>query len=360
MSIKSLASRFRLPSMVLPLFALFFFSSIASAQLDNNSYIVQAGDKFAGVATKFQPPGMALKDVMDSIYSMNQDAFINVNGDPRTLIVGRILRIPSQLTKKESSANSAQSDDADFTLSGGDKINIQVFENPDLTLNTQVSQSGIILFPLIGEVKVGGLSADKAAQVISNRLRQGGFVQEPHVTVTITEIVGSAITVLGYVNKPGVYTLTKRKISIGEALGLVGGIIVGTQNQNNTQNIASGSNTIILSGVRNEIPFKEVINLESGVPPQNSFLYSGDILYIPPAPTFYIYGQVTNPGMRKIESNMTVVQALASAGGLTLRGTQRNIKVFRKNTEGAVVKSTIDLVDLIQAGDVLFVEESLF
>ena len=57
---------------------------------------------------------------------------------------------------------------------------------------------------------------------------------------------------------------------------------------------------------------------------------------------------------------MNVMQALAVSGGLTLRGTQRNIKVFRKNADGVLLKYRIRLTDLIQPDDVLFVEESLF
>ena len=148
------------------------------------------------------------------------------------------------------------------------------------------------------------------------------------------------------------------------ALALAGGVVNGSQHENNTQSVTSAGNVAILSGVRNGIAFKEEINLtgllEDGLTAKNKFLLAGDLLYIPAAMTFYIYGEVKEPGTRKIKAGMNVLQSLAIAGGLTMRGTQRNIKVFRKNAEGVVVKSSIGLTDLIQADDVLFVEESLF
>lgn len=253
---------------------------------------------------------------------------------------------------------------SDYLLAGGDKVHVQVFENPDLTLDLEVSQLGMLSFPLIGEVKVGGFSAIKAARLVAESLRKGGFITNPQVTLTVTEVVGSTISVLGYVNRPGIFPLAKAKISISEALALAGDVVLGTQNLNNTQNIASAGDLAIHSGTRNGHPFKTEISisgvLANGSPHQNNFLFAGDVLYVPIAQSFFIYGQVNQPGMRKIEPNMSVAKALAMSGGLTLRGTQRNIKVIRKNAEGVPVKSVIEFTDLIQADDVIFVEESLF
>jgi polysaccharide export outer membrane protein len=170
--------------------------------------------------------------------------------------------------------------------------------------------------------------------------------------------------VLGYVNKPGIFPLAKAKISISEVLGLAGGVVLGTQGMNATQTVASAGDVAIISGVRNGVPFMEKISiselLASTSLSQNNFLIAGDVLYVPVAPSFFIYGQVNQPGMRKVEPNLNLAKVLAMSGGLTLRGTQRNIKVTRKGPDGAPVKSVIELTDLIQADDVIFVEESLF
>ena len=63
---------------------------------------------------------------------------------------------------------------------------------------------------------------------------------------------------------------------------------------------------------------------------------NGDIIYVDRAPTFYIYGEVQRPGQLRLERGMTLMQALAQAGGLTARGTERGIRVHRRDATGAV------------------------
>jgi polysaccharide export outer membrane protein len=384
----------RFSLLILSLLGLFLQVAQSYAEPSNEKYIVKSGDVLGKVAQKYQTTGVSLKKVMDDIYTSNIDAF--VKGDRHQLIIGSVIQIPYQALKQPSPVKSTQSGllelanakqktnevyvalDAqpiekitplakkmdDYVLASGDKIHIQVFDNPDLTLDVIVSAAGGISFPLIGEVDVNELSSAEAAQKIAEALSKGGFINNPQVSLNVTEVVGSKITLLGFVNKPGVYPLSKKKISIGEALALAGGIVIGGQYAMNKQNLSSAGDVAILSGTRNGAAFIEKVNLNGLLNttsiPENFFLIAGDLLYVPAAPTFYIYGEVKEPGNRKIELNMNVLQALAVSGGLTLRGTQRNIKVFRKNAEGVIVKHRIRLTDLIQADDVLYVEESIF
>lgn len=91
----------------------------------------------------------------------------------------------------------------------------------------------------------------------------------------------------------------------------------------------------------------------------NKNVYPGDVIYVPIAPQIYVYGEVQRPGMYKIDKNMTVMQAIAKAGGLTIRGTQRSVKLHRKNADGEIIKLKPELSGSIQDEDVLYVEESL-
>lgn len=402
----------RLSFLILSFLCLFLKAAHSYAEPINETYIVKSGDVFSSIAQKYQPTGVSLKQVMDEIYANNKDAF--VNGNRQQLIVGRAIRIPSQSAKLASqdktkaitpksadtgldfetvaalkqpqdkeipkmktneiqvnldalSSNTIsplKKSDDDYVLASGDKVHIQVFENPDLTLDVKVTQDGSIAFPLIGEVNVVGLSAAKASQVIADALSRGGFINNPQVSLIVTEVVGSKITLLGFVNKPGVYPLSNSRITISEALASAGGLLNRNQQESSTQSTASAGDIAIISGVRNGQPFKKEISLDDlfalKLPPELNYLTAGDVLYVPAAPTFYIYGEVQKPGTTNVLPGRNVMQAIALSGGLTLRGTQRNIKVFRKNAEGVVVKSSIGLTDLIQADDVLFVEESLF
>jgi polysaccharide export outer membrane protein len=89
-------------------------------------------------------------------------------------------------------------------------------------------------------------------------------------------------------------------------------------------------------------------------------LVAGDALYVPRAPVFYLYGEAQKPGPYRIERGMTVMQALAAGGGITLRGSQNRLRLHRAGPDGAVVQSVPRLTDPVQPNDVLFVRESLF
>ncbi len=125
-----------------------------------------------------------------------------------------------------------------------------------------------------------------------------------------------------------------------------------------------GSDKIIVTGVRDGQAFRKEVNIPDLFLSENvadeTLVMAGDQLYVYRAPVYYIYGEAQRPNSYKIERNMTVIQALAQGGGPTIRGTQRNIKLFRKNDSGVVVKTSPKLTDPIQADDVLYVEESLF
>ena len=87
---------------------------------------------------------------------------------------------------------------------------------------------------------------------------------------------------------------------------------------------------------------------------------NGDIIYVDRAPTFYMYGEVQRPGQMRIERGMTLRQALAGAGGLSARGTERGIKVHRKDAAGAVTIAEMKMNDPVERDDVIYVRESLF
>jgi polysaccharide export outer membrane protein len=104
----------------------------------------------------------------------------------------------------------------------------------------------------------------------------------------------------------------------------------------------------------------DVIGLVSGGPERNVELSGGDIIYVDRAPRFYIYGEVQRPGMFKVERSMTVLQALAAGGGLTPRGTERGLRIKRRDAAGVLQVLEAKHDDLVKPDDVVFVKESLF
>ena len=245
----------------------------------------------------------------------------------------------------------AMAEQASYKLGAGDDLKISVYNNPDLSLETRVSEEGVISFPLIGELQVGGLTVSAAEKKISEMLASGGFIMKPQVNILVLEFKSAMISILGSVNKPGRYPL-ERATSLTELLAIAGGI---------AQN---GSDIVVLNTKRDgalahiEIDIDKA--LRKGTKEGNVMLSSGDVIYVSREPLIYIYGEVQRPGTFRMERNMTVIQALAQGGGPTVRGTQRGIKLHRRNAEGAVIEFTPDLTEKVQPDDVLYVKESLF
>lgn len=318
---------------------------------------------------------------------------------------------------------------ADYTLGTGDFVKVTVYGDAELTREIRIAENGILTFPLIGEVRVGGLSSVEAEKKIAEQLQRGGYIANPQVSVVVIQFLSKTVSVLGGVLKPGRYPVTRPsdvKDMIAEAGGITpdGSEIVTVvrgdkrsefdlhdvinQHTNDDVTVTGGetiyvgsrdvavvgqllrpakygiqggmrkiSDFISVAGGPTEFagevmfyttsisgtPVTEQINIDelfkAPNSAQNKQVYPGDVLYVPKAPQVYVYGEVQRPGMYKIDKNMTVMQAIAKAGGLTIRGTQRSVKLHRKDERNEVIKQTPGLTSVLQDEDVLYIEESL-
>jgi polysaccharide export outer membrane protein len=267
---------------------------------------------------------------------------------------------PPRQTTPASVAPAPQTDAAataapstgEYRLGPGDVIKVTVYNHPDLATETEISLGGHIGFPLVGEVAVGGMTRSEAEKAISESLGKGGFVPNAHVNLLVAQYRSQQVAVMGEVNKPGNYSITKAT-SVTELLAMAGGIT------------AKGSNVITITrkdgnsggAVQREIDVKKLI---AGNAEANLRLGSDDIIFVPPMPVFYIYGEVRQPGSYPIASEMTVRQALSVGGGLTVRGTERGIRLERKGKDGKIQSRSASLADRLQANDVVHVPEGWF
>lgn len=242
---------------------------------------------------------------------------------------------------------------SDYVLGAGDLIKVSVFQQPDLSLDARISESGMVSYPLIGNVKLGGLTTMQAEKQIASRLASGRYLQNPQVSVNVLEYRSQQVSVLGAVNKPGRYPLELSGTRLSEVLAEAGGIVSGV-----------GSETVTLLTHRNGQAVTLHIDLTDifvdGDVNKDEILQAGDAIYVNRAPAYYIYGQVQRPGMYAIERGMTVAQAIAKAGGLTARGTERGLKLQRRNAVGEIEIFEVKLDDAVRADDLLQVRESLF
>lgn len=234
----------------------------------------------------------------------------------------------------------------------GDSIRITVFQNPDLTTEARISALGTVRLPLLGAVPVAGLTTDQAALQIATRLRDQQVLREPEVTVTLMQLRSRQVSVLGQVGRPGRYPLEEAGQRVVDMIAQAGGIT------------GSGDETVTLLRRRDGQSQKLVFALQdlydANTPGGSLLLESGDTILVPRAPVFYIYGEVQRAGAYRLEENLTVVQALSLGGGITRRGTERGLRIHRTAADGRLARIDAQPQDRVQAGDVIYVAESLF
>jgi polysaccharide export outer membrane protein len=238
---------------------------------------------------------------------------------------------------------------ADYSLGAGDLLKITVFDHPELLNELRVSEDGSITFPLLGEVKVAGLSAHELERALARRLGDGGFVRQPQVSVLVEDYQSQRFSVLGQVSKPGQYPLMTKTNVMG-ALAAAGGPV----------NLVAADEANLLRRDGTHVGI-DLVSLFQGDPRQNLTVAAGDTLYVPKAAQFYIYGEVQHPGVYRLERGMTVSQAISAGGGLTPRGSDRHVAVRRRDYKaGKEREISLDKADLVQADDVIRVKERLF
>ncbi|MCB1907325.1 MAG: polysaccharide export protein EpsE [Rhodocyclaceae bacterium] len=246
----------------------------------------------------------------------------------------------------------ASAADTDYVLGAGDVIRISVFQNPDLTTEARVAESGSISFPLIGTVAVGGSTIQQAEQLIARLLRKGGFVIRPQVNILPLALKSAQVAVLGRVNRAGRFPLETANARLSEMVAAAGGIA------------EDGSDVVVLLGSRNGQPFRREINLPElfrhGDLADDLVLQGGDVIFVGRAETFYIYGEVQRPGAFRLGRDMTVMQGLATGGGTTARGTIKGLQIHRRDEIGRISVIEPRLSDHLQPNDVIYVRESLF
>lgn len=240
----------------------------------------------------------------------------------------------------------------EYRLGAGDVVRINVYQNPDLTLESRVSESGVISYPLLGTIRIGGLGVSAAERLIADGLRKGNFVKQPQVSLVLLQVRGNQVSVLGQVNRPGRYPLEVADTRLTDLLAAAGGVAT------------TGGEVLVITGARNGKPFRTELDLSSLFAPegrgQDLVLQNGDVIWVDRFPLVYIYGEVQRPGQMRLERGMTVMQALAAGGGLNQRGTERGIRVHRKTAEGKVQVSQPTMDEPLKDGDIVYVRESLF
>jgi polysaccharide export outer membrane protein len=252
-----------------------------------------------------------------------------------------------------------------YIVGPNDTLAVTVFEQPQLSGKFMVQPDGTFAFPLLGRVKVGGLSV----QAIENEMRERlakGYLKNPQVSVTVDQYRSQQIFIIGEVKQPGSLQFTGTMTMV-EALARVGSITDNAGAEALIVRQAPGAqppDAETLKRVQEAKDDGNVIRvnlqtLQTGTLSENVTLRAGDTIFVPRAESVFISGHVGNPGAYGVRKGMTVRQALALAGGVTDRGSTRRIQVVRK-VDGKERTIDVDLQQLVQPGDTIVVRERFF
>ena len=264
------------------------------------------------------------------------------------------LPVAAQVAAAQSVVNaaSATAAPAEYRMGPGDVLRVVVFQNPDLSLETRLTDGGLVSYPLLGSLRLGGLTVTAAEKLIADGLRNGGFVKQPQVTLLLLQVRGNQVSVLGQVNRPGRYPIEAADMRLTDLLATAGGTA------------PTGADLVVVSGQRDGKTFRAEVDLPTLFAPggrdKDLLIVNGDTVWVDRQPIVYIYGEVQRPGAMRLEREMTLLQALATGGGLTGRGTEKGVRVHRRQADGSVKVMEPTMADKLREGDVVFVRESLF
>jgi polysaccharide export outer membrane protein len=227
--------------------------------------------------------------------------------------------------------------------------------------------NGTISFPFVGDIKAGGLTVGELQKEIEQRLGPN-YIIDPHVNVTVTEFKSQKFFVVGNVQRPGTYPLTKN-ITVIEAISLAGGLTSGTGSKPVSSAIAiivraHPDGKIDQPRLPNQSRPEEKITVSlaaalAGDPKQNLEIKNGDTIYVPNL-VYYVTGEVKNAGRFPYDDeNMTILKAVTTAGGFSDKASSRGTYIIREEG-GTKQKIEASLDTLVRPGDTIVVPESWF
>lgn len=211
----------------------------------------------------------------------------------------------------------------EYRVGTGDVIEVRVFGEDELNRTLRVSGDGVVAFPLIGRVSVGGLSALEIADQVTKMLARD-YLVNPQVTVTVQQFVSRQVQVLGAIKAPGMYNLTGRT-TVTALLARSGGI-------------SEQGGKILLLVREGEKPgeflppsrIDAYALLNQGDRSQDLEVKGGDVLFIPRANEVYVMGEVTQPGAVLYQEGMTLLQAISKVGAFKPTAAPNRIQVIRR------------------------------
>ncbi len=305
---------------------------------------------------------LKIQEIKKSLGTKEDDADLkNILEKTQTFTVAQYL------AKYEANVKKMQTD---YKVGGYDILSITVYDEKDLSNESiRVSAEGMISFPLIGRITVGGLTTSEIEKLISRELAKGDFLYDAHISVMVSKYESSKFSALGALKNPGNYPLQARE-TILDGISRAGGV----DNEKGEKQEAMIIRTINAdqsgeSKISINIDLQALLKGKDQI--SNIQLVDKDVIYIPKENYFFIMGQVKNPGSYAFtKRDINIVEAISTAGGFTPIASRNKTRIVR--SEGGVEKIYEVRVDAITAGgkiaqavfvkpnDLIIVPESFF
>jgi len=242
--------------------------------------------------------------------------------------------INSRLVSQAIPTNTATP--AGYLIGPADLLEIKVFESDQLTSTVRVSSRGEITVPLLDNIYVEGLTARDVEVKIENLLKEGEYIDDPHVGVFVAEHKSKVVSVMGYVNQPGVYELLERRTlldALASAQGLndkAGTLVYVTRTE------GDGSKNSYL------VDLDELLSSKS--PENNIEIKPGDLVFVPAAANVFVEGAINRPGAYPInEGETTLSEAIVMAGGVMSIADKGDVKLIHYLGNGGKEVLNVDL-----------------
>lgn len=236
-------------------------------------------------------------------------------------------------------------------INAGDLLEVAVFESPDLCTKARVGESGEVLLPLLGKVRLQGLTVADAAAWIRSQLIKQRFVKDPKVTVSVTEYAVGGVSVMGEVKRPGVYTAMGSH-RLNDYLSLAEGL---TQQAGTRVSVSHRP-------APDQIAVVQISSTGRSTPQSNPLIDPGDTIVVSRAGEVYVVGDVVRPGkyLMDHDEQLTIVQALALAQGANRTALLKRAVIIRKTDTGRTeIPVNVGKVLTMQSTDLTLIDNDI-
>ena len=222
---------------------------------------------------------------------------------------------------------------SDGPILEGEVVHIIVFDAPDFSLVTRVSQSGDIPYPILGQVHIGGLNSVSAANMLAKELKDRNLMLDPEISVTV-DSSSTGITILGEVHTPGIYP-PPGKHQLSDLLALAGGLNANTGRVIEITHVHDPGNPEYLSW---DPTMHNTENFDRPVSP-------GDRVLVRACGIAYVGGNVAKPGAYSLcgSPKMTLSEVMSLAGGVAPNASTSKTYIVRPQPDGTRVVEQVDL-----------------